>query len=74
MRTGAVVDDRLALTILVTNDSPYPWQGTVDVSLNNSTIPISIGRIDPGETGTDSVPIRLDQGVNELDGSLLVGP
>ncbi|MFZ0492043.1 MAG: hypothetical protein WAM81_02465 [Acidimicrobiia bacterium] len=74
MRVGTVVDERLALTILVTNNSPYPWRGTVDVSLNKSTIPVSIGRIEPGETGTDSVPVRLDEGVNEMDGSLLVGP
>jgi hypothetical protein len=74
MRAGTVVDGRLALTILVTNDSPYPWQGTVDVSLNNSTIPVSIGRIEPGGKAADAIPVRLDEGANELDGSLLVGP
>jgi len=74
MRAGTVVDRRLALTILVTNGSDYPWQGTVDVTLNNTTIPVSIGRIEPGETGADSIPVRLEEGANELDGSLLVGP
>jgi hypothetical protein len=74
MRAGTVVAGRLALTILVANDSSYPWRGTVDVSLNNSTIPVAIGRIEPGETGADSIPVRLDEGTNELDGSLLVGP
>lgn len=74
MRAGTVADSRLELTILVTNDSAYPWQGTVDVSLNTTRIPVSIGRIEPGETGSDSIPVRVAEGVNELDGSLLVGP
>jgi hypothetical protein len=74
MRAGTVVDNRLELTILVANSSSYPWQCTVDVSLNRTKIPVSIGRIGPGETGSDSIPIRLDEGTNELDGALLVGP
>jgi hypothetical protein len=74
MRAGRVVDNRFELAIAVTNGSAYPWQGTVDISLNHTQIPVSIGGIEPGATATDTIPIRLDQGLNELDGSLLVGP
>jgi hypothetical protein len=74
MKAGKVVNRRLELTVSVTNGSSYPWQGTVDLSLNSTQIPISIGSIEPGATDTDTVPIRLDEGVNELGGSLLVGP
>ncbi|GBD83960.1 hypothetical protein BMS3Abin02_00344 [bacterium BMS3Abin02] len=74
LRARAKPDGRLDLTVLVTNNSAYPWQGTVDLSLNRTVIPVAIGRIDPAETGTDTVAFRLDPGTHELTGSLLVGP
>ncbi len=74
MKAGRVANDRMNVTISVTNNSEYPWQGTVDLSLNGSMFPIAIGRIDPGVTESDSVPLRLGEGTTELDGTLLVGP
>lgn len=74
LRARAKPEGRLDLTVLVTNDSSYPWQGTVDLSLNRTVIPVAIGRIDPTETGEDTVAFHLDPGTHELSGSLLVGP
>lgn len=74
LRARAKPDGRLDLTVLVTNNSTYPWQGTVDLALNRTVIPVSIGRIDPAETGEDTVAFHLDPGAHDLTGSLLVGP
>jgi hypothetical protein len=74
IRAGAVTRGRLELTVSVQNGSEYPWQGTVDLSLNRTVIPVAIGRIGPGETATDTIPFNLAAGTHELSGSLLVGP
>jgi len=74
LKARAESDGRLNLTVRVTNNSAYPWQGTVDLSLNRMVIPVAIGRIDPAETGTDTVVFHLDPGAHLLTGSLLVGP
>ena len=74
MRAGAKPGGRLDLTVMVTNNSAYPWQGTVDLSLNRTVIPVAIGRIDPAETDSDTVAFNLDAGAHQLTGSLLVGP
>lgn len=65
---------RVAMTIPITNKSSSPWQGTVQLHLADTSIPVSIGRIEPGETGSDTVTFELDPGTHELSGSLLIGP
>ncbi len=74
MKAGTVHDGRLDFEVLVGNESDFPWQGTIDLSLDETGIPVSVGRVEPGEVATETVSIRLRPGTYELDGTLLVGP
>lgn len=65
---------QVALTVPITNHSEVPWRGTVRLELGSTGIPLAIGRIEPGETVTDTVTLRLSEGTQELSGALLIGP
>lgn len=74
MRAGSTPDDRVEMTVLVSNQTEHPWHGTVQLRLDRLTIPIEIRRIEPGATERDSVSVRLREGAHEIEGYLLVGP
>lgn len=67
-------DDRVELTLPITNGTDSPWRGTVNLEVEEVTVPIGIDEIPPGETRTDTVTLRLDRGTHEVGGSLLIGP
>ena len=67
-------EDRVAITVPISNRTSYGWQGSVKLNLGNASIPVGIGEIPPEQTRADTVVFRLPRGSHELDGSLLLGP
>ena len=65
---------RLEMEVPITNESPHPWRGTVQLLLDETAIPVDIGEIPSGETEIDTVTFDLDPGAHEVTGSLLIGP
>ena len=65
---------RIALTVPITNESRHPWQGTVLLRLEQTALPVDVGRVEPGETRSDTLVFDLDPGLHEVSGSLLIGP
>jgi len=67
--------DRADVLVAITNTTEHRWQGTVELDFDGAPVPVSIGRIDEGETATDTVEVRLPEGrAYEITGELLVGP
>jgi hypothetical protein len=64
----------LAMVIPITNTSQYVWRGTVKLVLDDTSIPVDIGKIEAGESATDTISFELEEGAHELGGSLLIGP
>ncbi len=65
---------RLVMTVDIFNRTDHPWQGTVNLTLNGTSIPVSIGRVAAGANEEDRLVFRLRPGSHELEGSLLIGP
>jgi hypothetical protein len=64
----------LAMIVPITNNSPYLWRGTVELELDDISIPVSVGAVSAGSTESDTITFELDEGAHELSGSLLIGP
>lgn len=72
---GSRVKDRADIALVIHNNSRFGWRGSVQLRLGDTTIPINIGEIAAGETGTDSFELRLEARRRyEIEGSLLIGP
>ena len=72
---GSRVEDRADISLVIHNNSRFGWRGSVQLRLGDTTIPINIGRISAGGTGTDSFELKLESGRRyEIEGSLLIGP
>ena len=72
---GTRMDNRADVALAITNNSSYGWRGTVELQLGDLSIPVDIGKIEPGRTATDQVVFRLESGRRyEVAGSLLIGP
>jgi hypothetical protein len=65
---------RLEVTIPITNNGAGAWRGTVQLRVGTTVIPIGIGLVPAGTTKSETVILRLPEGVSSFDGSLLVGP
>lgn len=65
---------KVDMILPITNHSEYLWQGTITLVVGDTSIPVSIGKVPAGETRTDTVPLTLDPGELEVNGSLLIGP
>ena len=65
---------RVAVTLAIENGTDFTWRGTAELRLGQTAIPVDIGRIRPGETESDTLELRVDEGTHELDGTLLIGP
>jgi hypothetical protein len=75
LAAGSTRDDRTEVRVTITNRSDYGWRGTVQLRLDATTIPVSIGTVDPGSSATDTIELRVRPGsTHELAGSLLIGP
>lgn len=65
---------KVAMVLPITNETEYEWRGTVRLVLGDTSIPVDIGAIEPGETEEDVVTFELDPGTHAVEGSLLIGP
>ena len=65
---------RVQLRLPITNNTAFDWRGTVSLRLGGTLIPVEIGEIKSGETGSDTVKVKVDPGQIEVNGSLLIGP
>lgn len=74
MAVAALPDGRVEVAAALTNSSPAPWRGTVQLEVTGVRLPIDIGEVRPGETRRESLAVRLPEGATTLDGSLLLGP
>ncbi|MDH5371321.1 MAG: hypothetical protein OEX97_00085 [Acidimicrobiia bacterium] len=70
----SVASTRIALTVVVINESSDPWRGTIDLELGRVRIPISIGLVAAGSEEAETVVLNLNEGESEIAGSLLIGP
>jgi hypothetical protein len=66
--------NRLDLTIPISNLSNAPWRGTVRLKVAETRVQVPIGVVPAGETRSETIHLRLPDGVTTLDGSLLIGP
>lgn len=75
-KMGAQVTGQHKITMIVgiTNRSDYDWQGTIELHLGSTAIPVGIGNVPAGATEEDTVEFDLDPGTHEVEGSLLIGP
>ena len=67
-------NSQVTLILPITNNTEFPWRGTVTLKVGGTAIPVDIGEIPPGETRSDEVPIDLEPGTTEVNGALLIGP
>lgn len=67
-------EDRVAITVPISNRTSYGWQGSAKLNLGEASIPVGIGEIPPEQTRADTVVFQLPRGSHELDGSLQLGP
>lgn len=73
-RAGAVGENQVELTIVVSNETSDPWRGTIDLALDRARVPISIGLVAAEGEEAETVVLNLDEGESEIAGSLLIGP
>lgn len=74
MAVGAAGPGKINLRLPITNNTDFDWHGTVRLKLGETVVPVDIGSIPSGETGTDTVAVNVSPGELEVDGSLLIGP
>jgi hypothetical protein len=65
---------RVRVTMPITNHTEHTWRGSVKLVVGGVTLPVGIGEIEPGETEADSISVKVDPGLHEITGSLLIGP
>jgi hypothetical protein len=74
----AVTPDRrpghVRVTLPITNNTRHTWRGSVKLVVGRASVPVGIGEIDPGETRSGSVSVKVGSGRHEVDGTLLIGP
>lgn len=75
IRIGSQTAQRANVTLSITNNSEYGWRGSVQLRLDDTSIPIDIGKIDAGDAATDEFELRLQSGETyAVEGKLLIGP
>jgi|SRR6056297_1428819 len=62
------------LLVDIANRSELDWRGTIQLSIAGTRVPLSVGRIEAGETVTASPTVRTGSDQIEVDGQLLIGP
>jgi len=67
-------EGKVELTVPITNNTKFPWRGSVKLILDGQTVPIDIGEIASGSTEVGVVQVKVDPGHHEIDGTLLIGP
>lgn len=67
-------NNKITMILPITNETEFPWRGTVTLVVGDTALPVDIGEIPPGETRTDEVDFEPEPGTLEVNGSLLIGP
>ena len=73
----AVSADRpghVRVTLPITNNTRYTWRGSVKLVVRGTSVPVSIGEIEPGRTRAESVSVKIGPGSHAVRGTLLIGP
>ncbi|NND83764.1 MAG: hypothetical protein HKN46_01295 [Acidimicrobiia bacterium] len=75
---SALDGDRLDLEVILTNDTDLSWSGTVGLTVAtagvDAVIPARTGTVGPATTSSVTLTMNLDDGVTDIDGTLLLGP
>ncbi len=75
MELASSTTERADVLVSVRNDTTVDWRGSIELRLDGTPIPISIGRITAGETETDTIELRVRPGrTYDIEGTLLIGP
>ncbi len=75
LQLSSATAQRADVEVQVTNGTETDWQGSMELRLASTVIPVSIGRIDAGATESDTVSLTVDAGRSyEITGTLLIGP
>ncbi|HEY2666700.1 MAG TPA: hypothetical protein VGK51_07675 [Actinomycetota bacterium] len=74
LRASVKGDSTVTMTVFLRNNTVHPWRGTVDLTVGNLMLPLSLGRIGPRGTGSASEDLHLLPGAHDLEGALLLGP
>ena len=73
-RTLGPGSGKVIMTVPITNHTEFAWQGTVLFQVGETSIPVDVGEVPPGGTGSDEIQLDLGPGDHDLTGSLLIGP
>jgi len=74
MRVGQETPRKVKIILPITNNTTHDWQGSVKLDLGGTAVPVRIGSIPEGKTKQDTIHFNVDEGTNEINGSLLIGP
>ena len=75
LQLASTSPDEADVVVAITNRTDTDWQGSVQLDFDGTTIPVTIGGIDAGETATDTVTFTLEPGRDyQIEGTLLLGP
>jgi len=74
MAVGADRPGRVRVTLPITNNTRYTWRGSVKLVVRGTSVPVSIGEIEPGRTRAESVSVKIGPGSHAVRGTLLIGP
>ncbi|GAC1590773.1 MAG: hypothetical protein NVS3B21_08640 [Acidimicrobiales bacterium] len=62
------------IVLPITNHTRYAWRGSVKLLVGHTSVPVNVGEVRAGATRIGQVDVRIDPGVHEVGGSLLIGP
>lgn len=75
---ASLAGERLDLEVVLTNETELAWSGTVGLTVATAgvdvVIPARTGTVGPDSTSSVTLTMQLDDGVTDIDGTLLLGP
>ena len=74
LRASVKAAGTVTMSVFLKNKTAHPWRGTLDMTVGNLVLPLPLGRVGPGETGSTSEDLHLLPGAHDLEGALLLGP
>ena len=64
----------VVMSVRLSNPTPFPWRGSVDLEVAGVSIPVDVGSVPPATEVERQVPLHVEEGTTEVSGSLVVGP
>src|SRR5260370_38005808 len=74
MRVGEEGANKVKIILPIANNTKHEWQGSVELELGGTTVPVRIGSIPAGKTPEDTIPLHLHPGTPDINRSPLIGP